>query len=732
MSKKRRSRSSKRSTRRATPADLIGRGKGAFRRGDYEAAIATWEKVAASERQPEFKAALAEAYFRRGVGWARQQPAQALDDLAAATQLAPAESRYHYHLGLTYHRLGQLEQAMAAYRATLAASPDFERAAHTLALVLLEQGQSPAQDQTWEIVPEAQRHQLLVAESLLSGRRSKAIKIPSSDGIALVWRGLSLLSGKAPKDEEARQTLRAALDSGALPDWVQAVAHYYLGVLAQRREDDEATQAHWQAARRAGLDTPHLSKNLSILHRARAEAHMAAGNWLTAISEAEAGLAWQPADRALSELAAAAHFRQGNLEAEANRWDQALQHWEAARKAGEKSRTLERNLALAYEKQEDFVSAAEAWRQVIRRRPRKADDPDALSQEQVARLWQHIAECYLQAGDSDEAINSYKKAIKNAPDDVALRLELVRVYTADQRQQAAQNEIYRILDIQPDNIEALVHKAQIEEASLYRYAARRTWERVLELDPDHPLARQSIVKLLEEMGDRHFFNWRQPETALEWYRQALEYAPADGNIHVCIARCYLDMGAVEQAKECFDRAFTLEPDNLGLYHEAIDAWHIVRRPEEAAAVLARAEARTSPLPANFYVGIGACCFERGQEEQGRAYFAQAEAIAPDNVDLLMSIGSALLDKGSRAAAEYFQRVLEIDPEHGWGHWSMAAYYARWNQRRDARRHLRKAKRIAERHNDQLLIQGVEAIRAFLDNPFAFLGPADWSLEDDYY
>ena len=93
---------------------------------------------------------------------------------------------------------------------------------------------------------------------------------------------------------------------------------------------------------------------------------------------------------------------QSYADALANRWKQAIEQWEKARSLGEVSRALIQNLALAYEKTEQFLKSAELWRQVVRRRPRRADAPDALTPQQVALLWGHVADCYRRAGDVED------------------------------------------------------------------------------------------------------------------------------------------------------------------------------------------------------------------------------------------------------------------------------------------------------------------------------------------
>src|SRR5262245_25617400 len=136
---------SKRSSRRKrkerqqkqqTPAALTQQGLTAFRQADYETAIKAWEQAKSKPNTPgKLPAALAEADFRQDVS----HPSPRLAGLQQAVKLNPADCRYRYHLALTYHRQGELEQAESLYRQLLAESPSFGRAAVPLAQLLIEQ-----------------------------------------------------------------------------------------------------------------------------------------------------------------------------------------------------------------------------------------------------------------------------------------------------------------------------------------------------------------------------------------------------------------------------------------------------------------------------------------------------------------------------------------------------------------------------------------------------------------
>jgi tetratricopeptide (TPR) repeat protein len=148
---KRSSRRNRRQKRKEKPVQmsvpaLLTRGSQRFNQTDYDGAIKDWAAAQAKgDTSAELQAALAEAYFRRAYGQAHPD----LADLQQAVQQAPTDARYRYHLALAHHRRGEWAQAEPFYRALLAESPPFDRAALPLAQLLLEGGKALQKDPVW-------------------------------------------------------------------------------------------------------------------------------------------------------------------------------------------------------------------------------------------------------------------------------------------------------------------------------------------------------------------------------------------------------------------------------------------------------------------------------------------------------------------------------------------------------------------------------------------------------
>jgi tetratricopeptide (TPR) repeat protein len=703
---------------RQAVSDPVRRGQESFHRGDYDSAIAAWEKAYQENASAALGAALPEVYFRRGlVRFHRQhEHGSGLADLEQAARLAPGDPRYAYHLGLAHHHQADLDTAIAAYRLALDADPDFIRAAELAIVALLEQGKDPVRDTTWQRLPADEQ---AVFRPLVALVRGDPLPLggPSSPstGLARLWPGLAALQSS---DDSALASLRAIAQEGTQPAPARALAAYALGLAALRRAQLPEAQAHWESARRLGLDTPALRTNLGFVAFARAGEAMAGGQWAEAVALADTAVDLLPSAPDPRELATAAHFHAGYAAAQAGRWDQAREEWQQARGLGENSRALVQNLALACERTEQFLEAAELWREVVRRRPRKASAPDALTPAQVALLWGHAADCYHRAGNVEEAIVTLRNAIKNDRSNTDLRLRLVDTLVADERWWAADNELSRIRGQEPNNIGALVRTARLDEEYGYLARARTAWEKVLGLDPGHIEARERLAELLSREGDRLVWRKRHDE-ALKCYREALEYTPDDPDLYVDVAGCYFGKNDPAAARQELGRAFAFDPADLGVFHAAVDACHIANRPDDAEWVIAQAEQLGAPhhpggrLPAVFFLGIADCCFNRSQTQPGEDYLRRAEQQAEGDPDALVHVGQFYLHRlDPERAFSCFDRALRLDPEHGWANFQVGASFAAAFNMKEANRCWRQARRTARRTGDQELLQAIEEARRF--------------------
>jgi tetratricopeptide (TPR) repeat protein len=698
----------------------IKQGRTAFKHGAYTQAILHWEGVLAShsalaEQEPKVKAALAEAYFRRGQHDLFVATGRALDDLAHAARLKADDPLYAYHVGLAWHRQGEPEKAIAGYRQALTRDPAFKRATYPLALALVQSGQDATQDPVWQALDETQR--------LLLQRK------PAADSVS---QGLGLAA--AGQWTEARQVLSGSGGKVQSP-LARGLVDAYLGIMAQRSGDGDTALAQWWHAFDLGINTPALVYNLTLAYTLRAESALAAGRPEEAATLAKRGLSVAPENRRLLDIAAYSRLQAGYSAAEKGDWEKALNHWNNIENlAGLNARALAANQAIAFEKLEDWESAAEAWREFVRRRPRKEETDDWLSPEQVARLWARVSSLYMRADASEEAITTLQTALKYQPDDPALLLSLARCYVDAERIEAAYNQLDRVLELAPHNLDALVLRAELAQSGATRRGfwnldappGTHEWEAVLATNDEAyaPIARERLSELYAD-AVFSYLEWGRVDLARAVALRGLERLPGDHTLRAHYVRALLiDTVDETEAQRQIERIDLTDGDAL---HQLIDTLHITGRHREAADLLKKAGG-LKPLEPAFYLGIANCALNRSQPDFAETYFDQALNTAAAGeahqlARLEIGLAYAMHNRWDKAEAAW-QAALKENPAFGLAHQMLASAAQRRGDKHAARDHQQAANRWASATHRQSLLDQVRVTMQMLNSPLGRLSLPD--------
>ncbi|MCC7208753.1 MAG: hypothetical protein IT323_15705 [Anaerolineae bacterium] len=694
-------------TSRAEPPPLPGdddsprherrRGYQAFARGDYDAAIQAWTAAGRAGASAALRAALAEAHFRRAVTLAQRAPDRALDDMRRAYDFAPGDALYAYHLGLAHHRHGDLKAARRAYQDCLAASPDDSlaaRAAIMLCLAAAESGGDPARDPAWARLSPEQRDLLQPGDPAYI----EALKLLAQGDLARAEPFLT-------------RTLAAQ----------RGFAHYYLGAAAWSRGDAEEALARWLSARAAGFNTPALRQNLAAAYAARAARLSDAAELAETV---RAGLKIVPGSPLLTRQRARAAWLEGVQAADAGDWRAALNAWKAARTALESisapvPRNLLANIAVASERLERWTDAAETWREIVRRRPRRGDE--SWTPERIASLWAHIETLYARAGRLEQAATMLHYAIKAQPDDLTLRLALVRRRMENENWRAAQAAALGILERAPGHPEATALYAQIADMQGDLDVAIDAWERVLASSQKslHPTARQRLLKLYAERGD--FYRAIEDfGAAAADFEKAAALAPAESAV---LFRAQQGAALAQRDRDAARAIFAgLDPARPDLAVIIVSAWHAAGDPAEAAHWLERATAARALTPAALVdLALAVWPDDAGA---GEAYLSRAAAsldgaTGEDAAGLLTRIAAAYAANGRAREAETFaRRALAVEAGYGPAHLNLGLWDAARGRRQAARDHLRRAAAWAQRLERTDMSDGIQEAIELLDDHYA--------------
>jgi tetratricopeptide (TPR) repeat protein len=691
---------------RLTVPVLIQQGNQAFQQADYDSAIKAWEQARHKPNAPNTGgAALAEAYFRRGVS----QPTSGLSDLQQATKLRPQDPCYRYHLALAHHRQGALALAEPIYRQLLAESPPFSRAAAPLAQLLIEQKKVISKDPVWEQLSAAEKTELAAAEALIRGKATSTLERLAAGPLHPLWQGLIALT--LNDNPTAQQNLRPLADpASALPPQARSVARYYLGCIAAAAGQTETALAHWQAAQADGLDSPHLRHNLSALAYEQAIKAQQAGQPHKAVEWLDQVRVSGDNRDEMREFYHQLKWELAYTAAQKGDWPQALSYWQQVEQAGNDSRKLILNLALAYQHQAYYWEAAEHWRTLLRRRPRKADHPDALTDQQVARIWQNIAENYSKAEDYEEAITTYKNAVKWDPDNIELRLQLVEAYQSEGRWQAAENELHRILDKNPNHIPALTLLAESYSDDYFPGQARKLWRRILELEPDNPVALQQLAHTYVQEGSRYTL-WGDYQQAINIFKEGLKQAPDNQPLLTMIGGTYADWGKLKEARQHLEQARAINPNDLQTLHTIFMIWLSNRAMPEVQQTFEQIKAVPEPVPGELFLDLFERCrqFNQDAEAEKILAFAKDRYATDDEIMIGVAVGYSHLDQDNQAAS-ILRSVLQNNPGHIEANLQLGIVYYHLDQTRLAKRHWDKAEAQARKENNHMLLYKIKLVK----------------------
>jgi len=160
------------------------------------------------------------------------------------------------------------------------------------------------------------------------------------------------------------------------------------------------------------------------------------------------------------------------------------------------------------------------------------------------------AQALALAGDKNRAIARARRAVDAAPDSVAARVVLARLYQDQNRYASAESAWVAALARGADSLGTLLDIALCREQSGDVPAAERAVRDALRLDPDNPRTLNFLGYLLADHS-------RSLEEALELIRRALALDPDNGAYVDSLGWVYYRLGRLNEARAELERAVRL-------------------------------------------------------------------------------------------------------------------------------------------------------------------------------
>ena len=392
---------------------------------------------------------LTEAHFRAAA--ATPAPEERLAHLESASRLQPQQARLHHHAGVTLLRMGRAIEAKQALSVALTLDPNRPGLRFSHQLARLVSGEAWVGDGLTEVELNSLRlAQALVAgegQPKLAGRFAGQSFVGQADGL---WQ-LLLQMADQPKFSPAA---RYASERVAAPHLAEnPIVAYYAGVVAFRKGDKSTALPIWQhlaaakTLRSLGfkVTTHGWCVNKPALGRRRA---VGGGRSIAAEPSRNRSRRCTGGDLGRGSLPAGVSSRCGRT------MDPGGSALGAGRSPGARPAHSPKpgvgpGTVGGVERRRHRLAGDGA------RRPRKSDHPDSLTDDQVAAIWRHAADCYAQIKDLEQEIACLRYAVKYKEHDPELSMRLADACMAADRVEAARNELERLLAITPDHLQAL-------------------------------------------------------------------------------------------------------------------------------------------------------------------------------------------------------------------------------------------------------------------------------------
>lgn len=301
--------------------------------------------------------------------------------------------------------------------------------------------------------------------------------------------------------------------------------------------------------------------------------------------------------------------------------------------------------------------------------------------------WKREGNERLAAGQLDQAVECYRRAVAAAPTDVHALLNLGFSLLEQQQAHGAAEVLTRALRIDPRH-----HEAHYVLGNAYRAlgdldSAAQSYSKAIEFEPDFSEARLQLGRLCMEQGDvvqaaRHFAQVAQSrpsdplaqvEAGTAWgilgrlaeaencFRRALALTPGHADAWLGLGNVLMSGGSHDQAVDCYVRVLALIPGQLTATRRLGEALAAVGRNAEAVERLICA-AQAQP-DAGAWMAVARCQFALGQHASAASSCQRALEIQPDHLPALQGRAECMLALNRHAdAVDAYERVLVLVPD----------------------------------------------------------------------
>ncbi len=184
--------------------------------------------------------------------------------------------------------------------------------------------------------------------------------------------------------------------------------------------------------------------------------------------------------------------------------------------------------------------------------------------------------------------------------------------------------------------------------------AAQNLREALRLNPGFADAHNNLALTLRDLGDL--------EGAARHCRAALALDQGAINARINLGSVLAKLGRLDEAIACYREALDMAPDEAALHFNVANALKAFGD-ESTAIVHYRRAVDLAPTFAAAWVNLGTALGQAGDYREAERCYREAVALEP-NAANLVCLGASLAAQGRNdEEAPYYERALELDPEH---------------------------------------------------------------------
>jgi len=294
--------------------------------------------------------------------------------------------------------------------------------------------------------------------------------------------------------------------------------------------------------------------------------------------------------------------------------------------------------------------------------------PLLSAKEPNPELFPLLGEALLQTGDPLRAEQMFAKAASLNPQDVASRVAAVMSRTQAKSKYDGTAEL-RAIAVEDKGVTAdlalvsvLLRKKDYEQAS-------KALDALAKKEPNKPLADNLRGNLELARGDQ--------ERARAAFQAALSKDPTFFPAAASLSKLAVDANDFKRASQYFEGILKVEPRNLQARISLINLKVQQGAPKDALAIELTQLVKEYPEAVAPRVALVQLQMARGENKLALAVAQEGATLLPDNVEILLSLGSALAGAGdTNQAVATYSRAATLSPQSPQPHIALAEVHSR--------------------------------------------------------